>query len=198
MLMDDGKLFDHLGIDKTKIKYTQQYEWNIKHQYEQFRNLKPRPYVESPSYKYITGEHEIKFHFKCYGRYSDKFPNCAFFLYLDDYPQNMEGVSIEMDLLCEKKKEYRHLISTQWLSPTNRFCGCQTFPYTDLQNNESIKWKIAMKLHEIQFIADDQDGEVILDTKMLDDKIFRSGHDELAQLCRNMHKQITQLQKQVK
>ena len=155
ILMDDHRLFDHFDIDKARIKYTQQYEWNIDNAlYQQFLNLQPRQYIESPSYTYSTGEQDIMFRLRCYAQLSDTCHKCAIFLYLHSIPDNIEGISIEFDLMCEKHKLFKELIPKQWLSPSNRFCGCQAFSSDVLQKNDSITWKIAVKIHDIHYKMD--------------------------------------------
>eukprot|EP01083_Nonionella_stella_P068848 183114_1 len=90
-------------------------------------------------------------------------------------------VSIELDVLClcNNNVKYRHLLSPQWLSGTKTTCGMQMFPYEDLNhlmNNESITWKIGVKIHDVQRTAN---SEKLDNTIMDDGDMFNTQMEEL-------------------
>eukprot|EP01083_Nonionella_stella_P087501 243483_1 len=201
--MGSGQLFDRFGVDKVAIQYAQQYEWNIAgDEYQTFLKKKPREYIQSPSYTYTAREFEIAFHFRSNAKLSDSCDQCAFFLHLESMDDSIEGISIELDVLCDKKQQYRHLLSTQWLTPTKKYCGFQTFPYDDLKKNTSVKWKVALKVHGLQFKTSDVD--VLDDEMMMDEDKFNikmvvinkhNNNDELMHLCRALYQKNIRLMK---
>eukprot|EP01083_Nonionella_stella_P028203 77654_1 len=61
-LLGSGKLLDRFDIDKSKIKYTQEYIWEIDDEYKEFLSKKPREYIESKKYDHTEGDISITFH----------------------------------------------------------------------------------------------------------------------------------------
>eukprot|EP01084_Bolivina_argentea_P017255 32231_1 len=150
-----NKLFDHFNINKSLIKSVQSYRWEIKDdEYNEFIKKKPRHYIESKQYSYHINGEEIKFHLRCYAKYSDTSPKCALFLHLDSLSDTINGISIEFDVICDKKSKYKHLMSTQLLSHNKRCCGFQTFEFDKLTKNTSITWIMGLKILEIQYEED--------------------------------------------
>ena len=65
---------------------------------------------------------------------------------LESIPDNIEGIGIECDILCARnlkdgnQKTYRHLLESQWLSPTIMSTGIPTFNSNSLRSYKSIIW----------------------------------------------------------
>ena len=92
----------------------------------------------------------IGFHLQCYAKYSSSSQMCALFVAFDKFPESVKRVSIEMDIRCDKAKRFKHLLKPQVLRNTdrevNRVAGFQAFSFNELERNDKIKWRIAVKL----------------------------------------------------
>ena len=156
-LHGEGQLFDHFGVNKDMIQYTKHIEWRIDDKnYQSFINLKPKESIKSQIYNHEYDNEQMSIYFKCYAKFSRESPNTALFLYVDKFPHDIIGIGIEFDVLCEKRVNYRQFMTLQWLSKDNQMCGFQTFPFNDLKDDNSITWKIAVKIIGIRKIAYDQ------------------------------------------
>eukprot|EP01084_Bolivina_argentea_P099821 179369_1 len=148
---NDGFL-EYYGIDISNIKKVQQYEWNIEgDEYEKFKNMKARKYLKSKEYKCAIGDNEeMSFYLECCAKYTEGSEQCGLFLCLDvdKLPVYIQEIKIEMDIIGQNKKKYRYQMAVQKLSAMKQYCGSQIFPSSDLQKNNSIKWRIGMKVIE--------------------------------------------------
>eukprot|EP01083_Nonionella_stella_P112691 331814_1 len=199
-LIGDGTLFDHFGIDKSEIQYVEQYEWIINNEeYDEFVNM--NGYIKSTPYEYrINNDDKIAFHLTCCAKYSELSPNIGLFFHLDSMPNKSEGVSIELDVFCDKKSKYRHLMPVQWLSKSKRYCGFQTFPYDELKQNRSIAWIIGFKMLGIQQEVEQKEivnSEMMMSPEAFNIKLIQiiqnNDNNALMQFCQSLYRQNMKL-----
>eukprot|EP01084_Bolivina_argentea_P231209 389952_1 len=142
------------NITSTTINFVLQLDWRIDGDtYRKFKTNQPRQYIRSRHYQYdINDKEQIAFHLECCSKYSHELTKCALFLYLDQFPVNIESIQIAYDLLCNKKPIYRNYMPPQRLSKSKTFCGFQVFSCTNLEKNDFIEWHIGLKVIEIKYI----------------------------------------------
>ena len=135
-------LFDRLSIDKSNINAVQQYEWRIEGDaYEKCKVLGASEYVKSPKFTYnVDTERTIRFHFNFYGQmiFADK-EYCGLFVEIEEMPENLKAFNIEVDIKCNEKKAYRHLMRDQKLTQKKRISGFRIFKASELNKNESFE-----------------------------------------------------------
>ena len=123
----------------------------------------------------------------------------------DILPEDVESLSIGFDVLCDKTTKYRHLMSKQLITENQSFCGFQAFPYKDLKDDKSIKWKFAVKIYDIQFKADNNDIDGVDENSfnqtlqfIRSDAQEASSYNKLVQLCQSLFQQNQGLLQQIK
>lgn len=157
ILLGDNQLFDKYGIDQSSIKYTRQYKWKIEdEEFVKFTCMRPGDWIRSLQYKYTDREMniEILFHLECYHWHSYESHKSSLFLHLDTFPEGVDAINIEFDVICNKTRKYHHLLRSQWISNDNPYCGFQAFSAKELEKDKSIEWNIALKVLEITKIPD--------------------------------------------
>ena len=166
-LFGDDMLFDCLSIDKSNINSVQQYGWNIEgDEYIKCKELAVSESVQSPRFAFIVDRDSdrcIHFRFNFYGRLSfeDK-EYCGIFVEIDEMPEDIKGINIEVDIKCNEKKAYRQLLRDQKLTQKKRICGFRIFPAKALDNNSCFKWIFGVKIFNVKMVemdADDDDDE---------------------------------------
>ena len=170
-LFGEGMLFDHLSIDKSNINAVQQYEWRIEgDEYEKCKVLGASEYVTSPKFTYnVDTERTIRFHFNFYGQmiFADK-EYCGLFVEIEEMPENLKAFNIEVDIRCNDKKAYRHLMRDQKLTQKKRISGFRIFKASELNKNESFEWIFGVKIfnlkkmeiHDLETVFDCEDAEL--------------------------------------
>merc|ERR1712154_489787 len=88
----------------------------------------------------------VSFHFRFYCRYTSDDPRCALFLEIDDIPDTMKVLRAEVDIKCIKKKVYQQLLNAYICTGKSKLFGFQTFPYAELDCNDSFLWRFAVKI----------------------------------------------------
>ena len=177
-LFGKDMLFERLSIDPTKIKSVQQYEWIIEaDEYKKCKDLTPSKYLTSPKYincqqnsssisEYVQSplftfivdeECTVQFHFKFYGEMDGDNPCCGIFVEIDEMPENMERLRIEVDMKCNEKKAYRQLMREQILTQTKRVCGINVFEQKELSKNSSLHWVFGVKMFKISMTGTEQE-----------------------------------------
>ena len=160
-LFGEGMLFDHLSIDRTKINTVQQYEWRIDgDEYEKCKGLAASEFVQSPRcFEYdIDSDSVICFHFEFYARMATEDKEyCGIFVEIDEMPEDIKAFNIEIDIKCNEKKAYRHLMRNQKLTAKKRICGFRIFPTKTLENNASFDWVFGVKIFKINRSEDGMD-----------------------------------------
>ena len=163
-LFGEGMLFDCLSIDKSKINAVQQYEWKIEgDEYQKCRELAVSEYVQSPRFAFIVdgdSDRSIHFHFNFYGRMS--FEDKAFygiFVEIDQMPEDIKAINIEVDIKCNEKKSYRQLLRDQKLTQKKRICGFRIFTAKALENNSHFEWTFGVKIFNLKIIEMDADDD---------------------------------------
>ena len=177
-LFGKDMLFERLSIDPTAIKSVQKYEWRIEgDEYQKCKELtvsedlkSPKyvqcqqnslsisEYVESPLFTFIVDEEcTVSFHFNFHGEMDEDNPYCGIFVEIDEMPDNMERLRIEVDMKCNEKKAYRQLMREQILTQTKRVCGINVFEQKELSKNSSLHWVFGVKIFKIT-MAETEDG----------------------------------------
>ena len=159
-LLGDGMLFDRLSIDKSNINAVEQYEWTIAgDEYEKCKELAASEYVKSPQNEYhIASDCIIYFHFNFYGRmtFEDK-EYCGVFVEIDEMPDYIKGIDIEVDIKCNEKKAYRQLLRDQKLTQKKRICGFRIFRTSVLDNNSCFEWTFGVKIFNMKTMETDHE-----------------------------------------
>ena len=159
-LFGDGMLFDHLSIDKSQINAVQQYEWRIEgDEYEKCRKLAASEYLQSPQFSFATdSDSVIGFHFQFYDRMSfDDKEYCGIFVEIDEMPEDMKSINIEVDIKCNENKAYRHLMRNQKLTQKKQNCGFRVFDTTELNKNSYFVWTFGVKIFNVRMTEMDYD-----------------------------------------
>ena len=163
-LFGDGMLFDCLSIDRSKINAVQQYEWKIEgDDYRTCKEHAASEYVQSPAFVFIVDDDSdrcLHFHFNFYGRMSfeDK-EYCGIFVDIDEMPEDIKAINIEVDIKCNDKKAYGQLLRDQKLTQKKRICGFRIFPAKALDNNSCFEWLFGVKIFNLKVIEMDADDE---------------------------------------
>merc|ERR1719499_1760612 len=112
--------------------------------YDELKALPIAEYITSPQFVYDvvdeSDHHQITFHFRFYGRYSVEEPQCAIFLELDDIPDGVKRLRIELDMKCYKKGNFRHLLRSRIMSNEQRTVGFITSNHKEVDRNEMMEW----------------------------------------------------------
>ena len=137
--LDDGMLFDHLEIDKSKINAVEQCTWTIEgDEYSKCKDLAASESIESPVFEFhASQQYAVFFHFKFYNKISEERPHRGIFVEIDEIPENVKRLRIEVDIKCNVKGQYRQLMREQILTPTKRVCGIRVFE--DARKLDKIK-----------------------------------------------------------
>ena len=164
-LFGEGMLLDRLTIDKNRINAVQQFQWRIDgDEYQECKEHGASDYVLSPPFEFDMGSDDvIHFHFNFYGRmkFEDK-EYCGIFVEIDEMPEDIKRFNIEVDIKCNDKKAYRHLIRDQKLTPKKRICGFRIFTTTELDKNEFFEWTFGVKIFKIK-MSETEDDEMEVD-----------------------------------
>jgi len=168
ILFGNNQIFDVLSIDKERIPMVQQYQWMITGSvYEDLKALPIAEYITSPQFVYDvineSDHHQITFHFRFYSRYSVKEPQCAIFLELDDIPDGVKRLRIEIDMKCYKKKDFRHLLRSRDLSAELKTVGFLTFDHDELRKNGMMQWVFGVKVLNVDKVVVDEEEEYLRD-----------------------------------
>ena len=176
ILFGEGKLFDLLGINKDDIPSVQQYQWTLQgDEYQQVKNMEFSAYKSSPCFVYsVDSQCLIPFHLRCYGKYKAHNPQCAIFVEVEEFPENIRKLRIEVDIKCtlsteeadgKKKglKIHRQLLKTQILSRDRSVCGFQLFDYQQLIGHTSLEWMIGVKILRAEEFEYDEQEEYLKD-----------------------------------
>ena len=157
-LFEKGQLFDCLGIETARIRPVHEHQWNIVDQEcETLKALEAGTHILSPAFQYVLDSGvTLTYHFRCYAKYSQASHQCAFFVVFDEFPESVKRMRVEMDIQCHKKKKYGHLLKTQTLTEQDRVAGFQAFAYEELERNESIVWRIGMKMINAKQYSEDE------------------------------------------
>ena len=165
-LFGDGKLFDALSIDKESIPSVQEYRWRIGgDEYEQLRALSVAEYASSPLFRYdVNGEYDISFHLRCYGQFTADNPQCAVFVEIDEMPDSLKALRIEVDFKAKMaSKEHRQLLKTKMLTKEKRVCGFQMFDSEQLDSNTEIEWVIGVKIFSAEHAENHEEEQYYRD-----------------------------------
>ena len=160
-LLGKDMLFDRLGIDQSRINAVQQYEWKLDgDEYEKCKKLAASKYVQSPRFEYHVdlddAKYIINFHFNFFGRISsDDKEYCGIFVEIDEMPEDVQGITIEVDIKCNDKRAYRHLIREQQLTQKKRKCGFRIFATSVLDKNEYFEWTFGVKIFNAKVTESD-------------------------------------------
>ena len=169
-LFEDGKVFDVQSIDKDAIPSVRQFQWNIVGRaYKKLRLLPVSKYIVSPSlvYDVLTGfdRHRITFHFRFYRQYSEEEPQCAIFLEIDEMPDDVKRLRVEIDMKCDKEKRFRQLLRTRVLSKEQRVTGFITFHHREIEANEKMEWLFAVKMFNAEVFEVDEEEEFLMELR---------------------------------
>ena len=152
-LFGHGMLFDHLSIDKSKINAVKQYKWKIDgNEYQKCKELGASEYVQSPQFTYhIEPDSVICFHFNFYARLNaDDKEYCGIFVEIDDMPEDIKRINIEVDIKCNEKRAYRQLLRDQQLDQNKRMCGFRVFRTSELNKNICFEWTFGVKIFNMK------------------------------------------------
>merc|ERR550525_1775718 len=168
VLFGNGKLFDVLSIDKEGIPMVLEHQWMITgSDYDELKALTATEYTTSPPFIYEMSSgldhHRITFHFRFYGQYSVEEPQCAIFLELDDIPNGVKRIRIEIDMKCHKKRNFRHLLRSRILSKEQRTAGYITFDHEEVERNEMMQWVFGVKVFKVDKHVVDEEEEYLRD-----------------------------------
>ena len=161
-LFGEGMLFDRLSIDKSRINAVQQYEWKIEgDEYTKCKELAALDHVQSPSFVYnIASDCVICFHFNFYARMSfEDEEYCGIFVEIDEMPEDIKRLDIEVDIKCNEKRAYRQLMRDQKLTQKKRVCGFRIFATKVLDSNTYFDWIFGVKIFNLKMTETD-DGEM--------------------------------------
>eukprot|EP01084_Bolivina_argentea_P264001 447050_1 len=157
LLCINNDFFEKIGVNKSCIKWVQEYSWKITdNQYIEFKNMRPGQYIKSQEYEFIImndKKHQqkaIKFYLQTCAKHSYESNKCALFLHLEPLPVDIIGIKIEYDVLCIKSPIYKNYMEPQWLSNEKPYCGFQVFGTKNLQKNNSVEWKIGLKITDMK------------------------------------------------
>merc|ERR1719242_2687711 len=138
--------------------------------YKNLESLPPTEYITSPQFVYCVNEkaddldhHQITFHFRFYSQYSVDDPQCAIFLELDDIPDGVKRLRIEVDMKCYKKRDFRHLLRSRDLSDDRKTVGFITFGHDELKRNGMMQWVFGVKILNVDRVEVDEDEEYLRD-----------------------------------
>lgn len=167
ILYGHGKLFDALCIDQDTIPSVQQFQWMITGgAYRKLRSLPVSKYIVSPAFEYNVLMdsvcHRITFHFRFYRQYSEEESQCAIFLEMDEIPDNVKRLRVEIDMKCDKNKQFRQLLTTRVLSKKQRVTGFITFDHREVSDNLVMSWMFAVKMFDAEQELRDADDEFLL------------------------------------
>ena len=156
-LFGTDMLFDHLSIDQSQIKSVQRYGWRIEgDEYEKCKAHTASEYMQSPKFEFIVDEESaVSFHFNFHGQLAGDNPYCGVFVEIDEMPEHMELVSIEVDMKCNDKKKYRQLMREQILTQTKRVCGCRVFETAEMDKNDFLQWAFGVKIFKTKVLDSD-------------------------------------------
>ena len=153
LLFGSDKLFDVLSIEKESIPSVQHFQWTIVGDaYEELTTVPVSEYIVSPEFTYYvetktdTDCRRIFFHFRFYRQYSVENPQCAIFLEITKIPDEVKRLRIEIDMKCNKKRQFRQLLRARVLDKDHQITGFVTFPHQQLDEEEEIEWMFAMKI----------------------------------------------------
>lgn len=168
VLFGKAKVFDALSIDTETVPSVRQFEWNIAgDSYQQLKYLPVSGHIVSPQFTYnvVTDSksHLIKFHSRFYGQYSERDPQCAIFLEIDDMPDSVKRLRIEVDMKCDKNNRFRQLLRTRVLSKDQRITGFITFHNREIGQNTRMDWIFAVKMFDAEMEIVDEDEEYLRD-----------------------------------
>ena len=157
-LFGKRQLFECLDIKTSNIRPVHEHQWEIADgEYETLKELNAGTHLVSPAFEYVLDSGvTIAYHFRCYAKYSLTSPKCAFFVAFDEFPESVKRLRIEVDVQCYKKKKYEHLLKTQTLTEQDRVAGFQAFAYDELERNESIAWRIGIKVVNVKQHSGDE------------------------------------------
>ena len=87
---------------------------------------------------------------------------CAVYFVLEELPESLKSVRIEMDMKCNgfKGENGRNtLLFKQWLKPQilskgNRICGFKCFHHQKLEEDMSLEWTFAVKAFKMEHEKD--------------------------------------------
>ena len=166
ILFGEDMLFDRLSIDKGTINAVHQYQWAIEgDEYEKCKELTESEFVKSPQFTYcVDSDCIISFHFNFYSRMSfeDK-EYCGIFVELDEMPEDIKRINIEVDIKCNDKRAYRQLLRDQKLDQNKTMCGFRFFSTKTLENNTYFQWTFGVKVFNIKMMETDDavsDGDL--------------------------------------
>eukprot|EP01083_Nonionella_stella_P172259 590586_1 len=148
-----GLFFRHLRINLNDINFATRFSWTIDAEYDDFKHMKARKYVQSPDIPYSLNDKErIVFYMTCYPQYTHQNKKCALFLHMHDTPQYVESIKVEYDLLCDwgGNIKYQHVMIPQVLNEEKKYIGCQTFSSNKIKYQYMI-WNIGIKIIEVQY-----------------------------------------------
>ena len=172
ILFGEGKVFDALSIDKESIPSVQHINWIIDGNiYQKLKALPASRYISSHQFVYdaSTGSdcHRFTFHFRFYRQYSVDDPQCAIFLEIDEMPNELKRLTIEIDMKCDKERQFKQLLRTRVMSQEQRVTGFVTFHHSELDVNESMKWVFAMKVLNAEETEVDEEEEYLKDLYLI-------------------------------
>ena len=83
---------------------------------------------------------------------------CAVYFVLEELPENLKSVRIEVDMKCNGFKgenDKKMPLSRQWLKPQilsngNRICGFKCFHHQKLEEDMSLEWTFAVKAFKME------------------------------------------------
>ena len=166
ILFGTGKVFDALSIAKYSIPTVQQFQWTIAdNAYDALMAISVAEYVKSPQFLYYVAAgsdgYRISFHFRFYRQYLVEDPQCAIFLEIDEMPDEVKRLRIEVDMKCNKNQPFRQLLRTRVLSKEQRVTGFVTFDRREVDENEKMDWLFAMKILNVENV--DEEEEILRD-----------------------------------
>ena len=169
ILFGTDKVFDALSIDKDTIPPVTQFQWTISGGvHDELMALSASRYIVSPQFAYdlTTGSdhHRITFHFRFYRQHSVENPQCAIFLEIDEMPNELKRLRVEVDMKCDKKKRFRQLLGTHVMTKEQRIIGFNTFDHREVERNNKMEWFFAVKIlnAETNKLQPLEDGEEYL------------------------------------
>ena len=112
-------------------------------------------YASSPLFRYdFNGQFDISFHLRCYGQFTADNPQCAVFVEIDEMPDSLNSLRIEVDFKAKMaSKEHRQLLKTKMMTKEKRVCGFQMFDSEQLDSNTEIEWVIGVKIFSAEHAA---------------------------------------------
>ena len=96
-----------------------------------------------------------------YGRMSfDDEEYCGIFVEIDQMPEDIKAINIEVDIKCNDKKAYRQLMRDQKLTQKKRICGFRIFTAKALDINSCFEWIFGVKIFNLKMIDMETDEDV--------------------------------------